>query len=181
MALQWIPTFLHNEEVLVLVFVWPIQSAKWPTKVSTSSYGPVCNTNCSVVCYLWYQKSPQLHIRSDSPIRSSCTPSWETGFLRLIFWSHLPAARSLMQLNPIEHYFLFAGLCGLKSQEILHQRKKRRPLRHLRHHRQSRRSRVLPFRYSFFFYFPFSSLFTFLWASMCRRPCTPRKSTVGTL
>ena len=49
-------------------------------------------------------------------------------------------AQSLMQLNPIEHYFLFAGLCGLKSQEILHQRQKRRPLRHLRHHRQSRRS-----------------------------------------
>ena len=63
---------------------------------------------------------------------------------KLDFWSALFSDLicfcSLMQLNPIEHYFLFAGLCGLKSQEILHQRQKRRPLRHLRHHRQSRRS-----------------------------------------
>ena len=70
---------------------------------------------------------------------SNATPNPEKlDFCRPYFL--ISFAQSLMQLNPIEHYFLFAGLCGLKSQEILHQRQKRRPLRHLRHHRQSRRS-----------------------------------------
>ena len=130
--------------------------------------------------HFWsFPKSVKMrHFQSFS---NATTPNPE----KLDFWSALFSDLicfcSLMQLNPIEHYFLFAGLCGLKSQEILHQRQKRRPLRHLRHHRQSRRSISrssisLPFSY-----FLLSSLFTFLWASMCRRPCTPRKSTVGTL
>ena len=31
------------------------------------------------------------------------------------------------------------------------------------------------------YYFRLSSLFTFRWANMCQRPCTPRKSTTGRL